>query len=106
MKTESGFEILFEDKWLLAVFKPAGIAVHHTPKDPDNNVQSQLETDYKQKLTLFHRLDKDTCGVLLFGKKPGINKAMSEAFEKRKIKKTYWALVEGSWPLHKKNITS
>jgi RluA family pseudouridine synthase len=81
---------VFEDEWLLAVNKPRGWAV-----------QPDLETAVKQRwgrgLVAYHRLDKDTTGVILFGKRPEIHRAMSEVFEKKKIRKAYFALVRGVW---------
>jgi 23S rRNA pseudouridine1911/1915/1917 synthase len=60
-------------------------------------LQGVVEKKLGQRLTLFHRLDVDTTGVVLFGKTPEINKPMSEIFLSREIQKYYWAVVQGRW---------
>jgi RluA family pseudouridine synthase len=102
----SFLRVLFEDEWFVAAYKPAGLLSHHSPSEKEHNAQSILEKERGKQLTLFHRLDQETAGVLLFGKKRSINKVMGELFEKRKIKKTYWAEVEGVWPAKVKKIKS
>lgn len=91
--------ILFEDEYIIVLNKPAGIPTHAT-LDPDRDHLVASLTRYLKKrdgkipyIGLHHRLDKDTSGVVLFTKQQGVNKAMSELFEKRKIKKTYIAAV-------------
>ncbi len=45
-----------------------------------------------------HRLDQDTSGCLLLARTPGVLKALQAAFETQKIRKIYWAIVEGAPP--------
>lgn len=44
-----------------------------------------------------HRLDRDTTGIVLFAKNSKWNRALSELFEKKRIRKEYWAIVSGKW---------
>ncbi len=46
---------------------------------------------------LFHRLDVDTTGVVLFGEDPALNAPITEMFRSREMNKTYWAVVDGVW---------
>ncbi len=91
-------EILFEDQWLVAATKMSGVPVHQTLDKTRAHFQGILEKQLGQKLVLFHRLDADTSGVVLFGKNPEINKAMTDLFRNREIKKTYELVVDGAWP--------
>ncbi len=97
-------EILYEDPQILAVAKPAGLPVHATHDDLRANLQGLLEKQVGRELVLFHRLDLDTTGVVLFGRDRSINKAMTDLFRDRKIQKTYWAVVEGRWPREAREI--
>ena len=77
--------VLFEDKELLVINKPAGLIC-----DP-KSIQAAL----KNRVHLVHRLDKETSGVLILAKTPEAKKALTEQFKKRTISKLYLALVEG-----------
>ncbi|GIW42618.1 MAG: hypothetical protein KatS3mg076_3195 [Candidatus Binatia bacterium] len=96
-KVEIEVEILYEDEFLLAVNKPPRLAVHATSDPGRPNLQDWLEWKTGRKLVLFHRLDADTTGVLLLGKKRVVNAAMAEIFARHRIRKTYWAVVRGRW---------
>lgn len=98
-------EVLFEDKYLLAVNKPAGLVIERT-----GHMKSSLETKaffylrakekYPQKvfIGLPHRLDRPVTGVVLFAKKRGVLKSLVELFRVREMKKTYYALLENTPP--------
>ena len=94
-------KIVFEDDWILAVEKPAGLMVHANPENPQSsaepNLQDLVSEGRKRRLVLFHRLDKDTSGIILLGKRPEIGEAMSRLFEEKKIRKAYFAVVAGQW---------
>lgn len=90
-------EILYEDDHLVFVNKPTGMPVHVTMDPSRPNVHKLLEKQLGMNLVLFHRLDMETTGVLSFGKDPSINRAMTEVFRDREIRKTYLLVVEGRW---------
>ncbi len=99
------FPILFEDDHLLAIDKPAGVAVHGG-SGVSFGVIEQLRRARPQArfLELVHRLDKQTSGVLLLAKKRPALTALQEQFRARATDKTYAALVSGVWPASRKVI--
>ena len=99
------FPVLHEDEHLLAVDKPAGVAVHGG-SGVSFGVIEQLRRARPQArfLELVHRLDKETSGVLLLAKKRSALTAVQDQFRARGTDKTYLALVLGDWPAQKKVI--
>lgn len=99
------FPVLFEDAGLLAINKPAGVAVHGG-SGVSFGVIEQLRQAYPdlKTLELVHRLDRETSGVLLVAKKKSVLKAVQDQFRGRETGKTYLALVKGAWPVNKKVI--
>jgi len=99
------FPVLFEDAGLLAINKPAGVAVHGG-SGVSFGVIEQLRQAYpdSKTLELVHRLDRETSGVLLIAKKKSVLKAVQDQFRGRETGKTYLALVKGAWPANKKVI--
>ncbi len=88
-------EIIFEDKNILVINKPAGIVVH-----PDNSGHSSgtilnAALAHCKNAKPVHRLDKDTSGVLLIAKNIKTHEKLSKLFKDRKVEKTYIALVKG-----------
>ena len=99
------FPVVFEDEHLLAVDKPAGVAVHGG-SGVSHGVIEQLRRARPEArfLELVHRLDKETSGLLLIAKKRSALLALQEQFRQRETGKTYAALVHGAWPASKKVI--
>lgn len=97
------FAVLFEDEAMLAVDKPAGVAVHGG-SGVSFGVIEQLRMARPQAkfLELVHRLDRETSGILLVAKKRSALKSLQDQFRERETGKTYLALVAGQWPLNKK----
>ena len=93
------FPILFEDDYLIALNKPAGVAVHGG-SGVSFGVIEQLRQARPQArfLELVHRLDKETSGVLLIAKKRSALVTLQDCFRHRTAHKTYAALVIGHWP--------
>ena len=95
--------VLFEDAVMLAIDKPAGLAVHGAPGDTGPSVANWFVERLGETAGAFdaerpgivHRLDKDTSGVLLLAKTPQAQAALSAAFEARTTKKSYIAIVDG-----------
>jgi tRNA pseudouridine65 synthase len=90
-------EILYRDDSIIAVNKPAGQLVH--PSDhphPDDEVTMKILRDQiGQPVHALHRIDRPTCGVLLFTTDPGIVRILRPAFDNQLIEKTYLAVVMG-----------
>lgn len=99
------FPVLLEDDCLIAIDKPAGVAVHGG-SGVSFGVIEQLRSARPQAryLELVHRLDRETSGILLVAKKRSALKALQDQFRSRTTGKTYLALVWGEWPAHKKVI--
>ena len=99
------FPVLYEDDHLLAVDKPAGVAVHGG-SGVSFGVIEQLRRarPLAKMLELVHRLDKETSGILLIAKKRSALTALQDQFRSRETGKTYAALVIGAWPAGKKVI--
>ncbi len=99
------FDVLFEDEHLLAIDKPAGVAVHGG-SGVSFGVIEQLRRARPQArfLELVHRLDKETSGVLLLAKKRSALTQVQDQFRERGTVKVYAALVMGAWPVNKKVI--
>ena len=97
------FPILLEDEHLIALDKPAGVAVHGG-SGVSFGVIEQLRQARPQvrALELVHRLDRETSGILLVAKKRSALKALQDQFRERETGKTYLALVVGEWPANKK----
>jgi len=92
------YRILYEDDSLLAVDKPAGMAVHGG-SGVSFGVIEQLRRQRPQArfLELAHRLDRETSGLLLVAKKRSALTALHDAFRAGRIEKRYLALVRGRW---------
>jgi 23S rRNA pseudouridine1911/1915/1917 synthase len=89
-------KILFEDEWLLAVDKPAGVLSHPSDKMKRNSVTSILKAQFPGlRPHTVHRLDRETSGALLLAKTAPAARALSDAFAERRVKKEYLALVSG-----------
>ena len=99
------FPPLLEDEYLLAIDKPAGVAVHGG-SGVSFGVIEQLRQARPQArlLELVHRLDRETSGILLVAKKRSALKHLQDQFRERETGKTYLALVQGDWPSRLKVI--
>jgi len=99
--------ILYEDRAVLAVDKPAGwMLVPFTWQRTNRNLQAAITSSIAagefwacsrnlKFLRFVHRLDADTTGILLFAKSPGAVRAMGDLFESRQMEKRYLAVVPG-----------
>lgn len=105
------FPILLEDEHVLAIDKPAGVAVHGGSGVSFGVIEQLRQARPQAKLLeLVHRLDRETSGILLVAKKRSALTHLQDQFRERETGKTYLALVTGSWtasnkvidlPLHK-----
>jgi tRNA pseudouridine32 synthase/23S rRNA pseudouridine746 synthase len=87
--------VVFADPDLIVVNKPAGLpsVPGRTPELKDSAI-SRLQAMYSDALVV-HRLDMATSGLLLFARGPTMQRALSQLFEQRLIKKRYEAVVHG-----------
>lgn len=93
---EIPIDIVYEDEWILAVNKPAGM-LSVPGKTPGKSLQELIENRFssKNKPLIVHRLDMATSGILLFAKTPFIHHIMQSLFESRYIEKQYIAILDG-----------
>lgn len=97
--------VLYEDDWLLAIDKPASVAVHGG-SGVSSGVIEQLRAARPQArfLELVHRLDRETSGVLLVARKRAALVALHAQLRERDTDKRYLAIVAGRWPLRTRTI--
>lgn len=89
--------VIHRDDWLLAIDKPAGLAVQGgtgTELHLDALLDA-LKFDAKERPRLVHRLDRDTSGVLLLARTARAATLLGETFRHKTVKKLYWAAVVG-----------
>ncbi len=113
-KSQEGFEnfVLYEDKAIIAISKPAGLAVHPNAANWEVNPQAALLGDPTlvsmiftarpamakggiERLGLVHRLDRDTSGLMLLAKTLEAQDALKADFKDRLVEKTYLGAVSG-----------
>ena len=99
--------IVYEDKALIVLNKPAGIAVHGGSGLDYGVIEAfrQLRPDVPD-IELVHRLDRDTSGLLMIAKKRSMLRHLHEALRGDGVDKRYMALVHGNWPTAKKRISA
>ena len=86
----------YEDDYLLIASKPFGIKTHPNDiTDENNTLVNYLITDYPY-LEPIHRLDTDTCGLVIFAKTPFVKSKLDQMLEHRVIKRFYTALVKNN----------
>jgi len=99
------FPVLYEDEHVLAIDKPAGVAVHGGSGVSFGVIEQLRQARPGAKfLELVHRLDRDTSGILLVAKKRSALTRLQDQFRERETGKTYLALVPGAWPANMKVI--
>lgn len=99
--------VIYEDERLLAINKPAGIAVHGGSGLSFGVIEAlrAARPDEADALELVHRLDRDTSGVLLVARKASVLRMLHASLrEGDDFEKRYLALLAGSWQLGKKRI--
>jgi 23S rRNA (cytosine1962-C5)-methyltransferase len=100
--------ILFEDEHLLVANKPAGLNTHSPSPFAGEGLYEWLKNRQpdRAQLSILHRLDKETSGVIVFGKSTEANRALSAQFESRSIHKRYILLTDRPAPSGKLEVRS
>jgi tRNA pseudouridine32 synthase/23S rRNA pseudouridine746 synthase len=97
-------DVLYQDKALLVVNKPAGLATLPDGYNPSlPHIKSVLEQQYGP-LWVVHRLDKETSGVLLLARSAEAHRSLNNQFEKHLVSKVYHALVVGNPEWQEKTV--
>lgn len=92
--------VIFEDEHLLAVYKPAGWNTHAPSPYAGEGIYDWLKNREPRwaSLAIIHRLDKETSGILVFGKTTLANKSLTEQFTQRQVHKKYLLLTDRKVP--------
>jgi 23S rRNA pseudouridine955/2504/2580 synthase len=96
--------VIFQDKHLLVLDKPAGVAVHGGSGMSFGVIEALRASRPRETLELVHRLDRDTSGCLLVARDRATLTALHALIRQGGMHKTYLALVSGSWQLGTKRI--
>ena len=83
--------VIFEDEHLLVVNKPAGMNTHAPSPYAGEGIYDWLRHREPRwaKLAIIHRLDKETSGIMVFGKTTVANRSLTEQFSHRQVHKKY-----------------
>ena len=88
--------ILYESRELLAVDKAPGVVVIPARGNDRGCLRHTLEASRGEPLWVVHRIDRDTSGVVVFARSAEAHRALSMAFERHEVHKTYVALTRGA----------
>lgn len=91
-------KIIYEDKYLIVVFKPSNVLTISTETEKENTIFHEVSMYEKKKfksnkIFIVHRLDKETSGLIIFAKSPKVKNILQENWEN--VKRTYVALLDG-----------
>lgn len=92
--SDTDIKVEFEDDYLLIASKPFGMKTHPNETETENNTLVNHLIDGRPYLEPIHRLDVDTCGLVVFAKSPLIKSKLDYMLEQREIKRIYTALVK------------
>lgn len=111
--------VIYEDAWLAAIEKPAGMAVHSGAGATDSarnsgtlvnallyRMASLSATGGPLRPGIVHRLDKQTSGLILVAKDDRTHRRLSEKFARREVHKKYLALVHGAVSLERGTVNA
>jgi 23S rRNA pseudouridine1911/1915/1917 synthase len=106
-------EVIYEDRWLVAVNKPPGLLVHPVGRHVYDTLINHLHHRYRSGSEggarsapgaegeivprLCHRIDRETTGVVLVAKDAHVHREVQDQFSKRLVEKEYIALVDGEF---------
>jgi len=101
---EIALDILYEDQSLAVIHKPPGMVVHPARGHWSGTLASALQYHFDHLSTvggparpgIVHRLDRDTSGVIVVAKDDLAHRRLAEQFERREIRKQYFAIVTGN----------
>lgn len=100
MKSSEKIDIIYEDKDIIVVNKPAGLLTVSTDKEKERTLFHKVYTYIKKKnknnkVFIVHRLDKDTSGIVLFAKNENLKFKFQDEWDKLAKERKYIAVVHG-----------
>ncbi len=96
--------VIFQDRHLIVIDKPAGVAVHGGSGMSFGVIEALRASRPRETLELVHRLDRETSGCLLIARDRATLVALHALIRQGGLHKTYMALVAGNWQLGTKRI--
>lgn len=98
--------ILYEDKDLIAVSKPAKLLTISTDKEKTHTLYQEVSAYVKKqhpknKVFIVHRLDRDTSGIVVFAKNEKMKQILQAEWQERALAREYVAIVTGAMPMKK-----
>ncbi len=106
-------KIIFQDRDILIIDKPAGLVVNRSMTSPRNTLQDWIEAkgeikkgteEFIRRAGIVHRLDKETSGLMVIAKTNQAFKSLKNQFKQRKVIKKYFCLAHGRIDPKKGNI--
>lgn len=99
-KLRADLPILYEDRDLVVIDKPAGLLSVAAAFERENTVQALLNAHYSpRRVGVVHRLDQDTSGIMVFALNDEACARLKELFAAHEMGRSYVAVVEGRFPL-------
>lgn len=90
----ASFDVSYEDPYLMVIDKPAGLVVHPGKGNWQGTLAQALGGELERG-GLVHRLDKDTSGLLVVARTPGVQLALQQQIKSREVRREYLTLVSG-----------
>ena len=90
--------MIHRDDWVIALDKPSGLAVQGgsgAARHVDGMLDALVSGRFAERPRLVHRLDRDTCGLLVVARTGKSAKGLMHVFRDRRVRKLYWAVVVG-----------
>ena len=100
--------LIFEDEHLLVAAKPAGLNTHAPAPHAGEGLYDWLRHREPRwsSLAILHRLDKETSGVLVFGKTAVANRSLTDQFTRREVRKRYLLVTDRAVQREEFTVTS
>jgi 23S rRNA pseudouridine1911/1915/1917 synthase len=94
IKSKTPYEILYQDEYLICVFKPCGLLSVKSANEDERSLEELLKEQFKEVYAV-HRLDKFTSGVMVFALTKPCEALLNKLFEYHKLNRCYVAVIEG-----------
>jgi 23S rRNA pseudouridine955/2504/2580 synthase len=94
-KNDEGYSIVYEDNNIMVVNKAQGVPVHPDRNQSEATLIDKLQNIYGPDLTLCHRLDRNTSGLVILARNSATLDIMLEKIKERELHKYYTCIVSG-----------
>ncbi len=94
-ETPAYVPVLYQDRWVVVVDKPAGLPVHPSARYQYGTLVRRLAEQLGEEVLPVHRLDRETSGVLLCARSAAVARGISRCFQRGTVHKDYVAICEG-----------